>query len=166
MFVVVVSKDRPWERNRHYLAWTAADACEIIEDELGYNRNECFLHVINPKGHGKLSDCQAFINFDRYLSDRRHRCADRYPDTLFEEDPEVATWFKRLCENLDGLETEEPPEADTTPVICEYCNSYEWRPSVYSNYDPQEKPHKVRNPAPVCSECGKKATTTMSWGLQ
>lgn len=161
MFVVLVSPESAWEPKEHYLAYTASDVCEIVENQLAHDDGtECDVYPINPKGNNKLASCQAFANFELFLSRRR----ERTKSSSFRNDPKVASRLNGLWEELDELETAELPLPQTILVICEWCDSYAWKPLAYSKYNPRYKPNDADNPAPECPECGSDATVAREWG--
>lgn len=163
MFVVSTSKECSWNGPDYFLARTADDVCEMIEETYWHwDGTCCYIHAVGPKGDGELpGHLDAGEQFVEFLCDNEKHI--RRPGG-FKENPVIGPAFGKLRQALEALEKPGAPIPDTTLLLCYRCDSYVWRPSATITYGPRCHKNDADNTPPECPECGSDATVAREWG--
>jgi len=163
MFVVCTSKECSWSGSDYFLAQTADDVCEMVEETYWHwDGTCCYIHAVKPEGDGKLpNSLDAGQEFVEFLCDNEKHIQR---SGGFEKNPVIGSAFGRLRQALEVLEKPGAPAPDTTLLLCQECDSYAWRPSGTIKYDPRYRKSDTSNAPPECPECGSDATVARAWG--
>ncbi|QHN71287.1 hypothetical protein [Mollivirus kamchatka] len=163
MFVVCTSKERSWSGPDYFLACTAADVCEMVEETYWYwDGTCCYIYAVDHKGDGKLPGyLDAGDEFVDFLCDNEEHIQR---SGGFEKNPVIGPAFDKLRQALEALEKPGAPLPDTTLLLCDSCDSYSWRPSATIKHDPRCHKNDTDNVPPECPKCGSNATVAREWG--
>lgn len=103
MFVVCISQERSWSGPDHFLAQTADDVCEMVEETCWHwDGTCCSVYAVDPEGDGKLpNSLDAGKEFVDFLCDNKQHIRKT---GRFEENPVIAPAFDRLRQMLAALE--------------------------------------------------------------